>query len=121
MLGFTIHFLVQPKQVIHFVFQIRVYTSKRVMQELEAAQEEYIRATLGVRKDHKILLPKIVESFAKDSGLCQVGIVDMIQTTVPESIRRSIKKCKTSKPGKLVEWTPYNYSFRYLIAKELVK
>ncbi|GMP28217.1 hypothetical protein CsSME_00003855 [Camellia sinensis var. sinensis] len=100
---------------------IRIYTPKRVFQELEVAKEEYIRATFGVRKDHKILLPKTVESFAKDSGLCPAGLLEMIQQCVPESVRKSIKKCLVGKSRKSIEWIPYNFAFRYLISKELVK
>ncbi|KAI7988983.1 hypothetical protein LOK49_LG13G00223 [Camellia lanceoleosa] len=72
---------------------IPIYTPKRVFQELEVAKEEYIRSTFGVRKDQKILLPKTVESFAKDSGLCLAGLLEMIQQCMPESVRKSIKKC----------------------------
>lgn len=101
--------------------QVRVYTPKRVFQELEAAKDEYIRATFGVRKDHKILLPKIVEAFAKSSGLCPVGVLEMIQQSVPESLRKSVKKCQLAKSRKSIEWIPHNFTFRYLISKELVK
>jgi hypothetical protein len=38
-----------------------VYPPKRVFQELEAEKEEYIWATFGVSKNHKIKKPKIVE------------------------------------------------------------
>lgn len=101
--------------------QVRVYTPKRVFQELEAAKDEYIRATFGVRKDHKILMPKIVEAFAKSSGLCPVGVLEMIQQSVPESLRKSVKKCQLAKSRKSIEWIPHNFTFRYLISKELVK
>ncbi|KAF3438852.1 hypothetical protein FNV43_RR17127 [Rhamnella rubrinervis] len=102
---------------------VRVYTPKRVVQELEAAKEEYIRATFGVRKDQKILLPKIVESFAKDSGLCPGGVLEMTQQALPESLRKSVKKCQgqAGKSRKIIEWIPHNFAFRYLIFKELVK
>ncbi|GLT39108.1 hypothetical protein SLA2020_133150 [Shorea laevis] len=117
-----------PEPLLHFALcsgshsdpAVRVYTPKRVFQELEAAKEEYIRATLGIRKDHKTILPKIVESFAKDSGLCPAGIMEMIQQSLPESLRRSVKKCHLEKPRKNIEWIPHNFSFRYLISKELV-
>lgn len=82
------------------MFQVRVYTSKRVLEELETAKEEYIRATFGMRKDHKVLLPKLVESFAKDSSLCEASIMDMID---PTSSLHSHQKCFTfniSKYGK---------------------
>lgn len=101
--------------------QVRVYTPKSVIQELEIAKEEYIRATFGVRKDKKILLPKIVESFAKDSGLSPAGVSEVIQKCLPESVRKNVKKCQSGKSGKSIEWVPYNFAFRYLISKELVK
>ncbi|XP_059642098.1 uncharacterized protein LOC132284057 isoform X2 [Cornus florida] len=100
---------------------IRVYTPKRVFQELEAAKEEYLRATFGIRKDHKILLPKIVDSFSKDSGLCPAGVVEMIQQALPESLRKKIKKSQLGKSRKSIEWVPHNFAFRYLISKELVR
>ncbi|KAL1333001.1 hypothetical protein HN51_061776 [Arachis hypogaea] len=118
-----------PEPLLHFALcsgnhsdpAVRVYTPKRVLQELEVAKEEYVRATFGVRKDHKILLPKLVESFVKDSGLCPAGTVDMIQQSLPESLRKSVKKCHLEKFPKSIEWIPHNFSFRYLIPKDLVK
>lgn len=101
--------------------QVRVYTPKRVFQELESAKEEYIRATFGVRKDHIILLPKIVQSFVKDSNLCPAGVMEMIQQSLPESLKKSLKKCQLGKSRKGIEYVPHNFTFRYLISKELVK
>lgn len=104
-----------------FILQVRVYTPKSVLQELEIAKEEYIRATFGVGRDQKILLPKIVESFAKDSGLSPAGMSEMIQECLPESVRKNLKICQSGKSGKSIEWVPYNFAFRYLLSKELVK
>lgn len=101
--------------------QVRVYTPKRVFQELEVAKDEYIRANLGIRKDQKILLPKLVESFSKDSGLCPIGVMDMILESLPEYLRKNVKKCRLAKSRKCIEWIPHNFTFRYLIPKELVK
>ncbi|KAK9012182.1 hypothetical protein V6N11_040251 [Hibiscus sabdariffa] len=109
-----------PEPLLHFALSsgnhsdpaIRAYTPKRVFQELETAKEEYIRATFGVCKDQKILLPKIVESFAKDSNLCAAGVLEMIQHSLPESLRRSIKKCQLGKPRKSIAWIPHNFTFR---------
>ncbi|KAF2283633.1 hypothetical protein GH714_012835 [Hevea brasiliensis] len=96
---------------LFLLLKVRVYTSKRVFLELEAAKDEYIRATFGVRKDQKILLPRIVESFAKDSGLCQAGVIEMIQQTFPVSLRNCIKKSQLGKPRKSIEWIPHNLLF----------
>ncbi|KAJ6678529.1 hypothetical protein OIU85_009046 [Salix viminalis] len=119
----------RPEPLLHFALcsgshsdpAVRVYTPKRVTHELEVAKEEYIRATFGVRKGQKVLLPKIVESYAKDSGLCPAGVLEMIQQFSPESVRKCLKKCQLGKPHKTIEWTPHNFTFRYLISKELVK
>lgn len=104
-----------------FCSQVRIYTPERVFQDLEAAKEDYIRATFGVRKDKKILLPKIVESFTKDSGLCPAGVLEMIQHSLPEFVRKNIKKRQLGKSRKSIEWVPHNFAFRYLIMKELAK
>lgn len=104
-----------------FFPQVRLYTPKRILHELEAAKEEYIRATFGVSKDHKILLPKVVESFAKDSGMCPAGVTEMVQQSLPDSLRKGIKKCQQAKGRKNIEWIPHNFAFRYLIFKELVR
>ncbi|KEH20455.1 putative ternary complex factor MIP1, leucine-zipper [Medicago truncatula] len=117
-----------PEPLLHFALcsgnhsdpAVRVYTPKRVFQELEVAKEEYIRATFGIRKDQKMLLPKIVDTFSKDSGLSHAGLIEMIQQSLPESLRKSVKKCH-AKSGKSIEWIPHNFTFRYLIPKELVK
>ncbi|KAD4888076.1 hypothetical protein E3N88_20149 [Mikania micrantha] len=118
-----------PEPLLHFALSsgchsdpaIRVYSPKRVIQELETAKEEFVRATFGVAKDHRILLPKIVEAFAKDSGLSASGVMEMIQQCLPEPIRKNIKKHQSMKSRKMIEWVPHNFGFRYLICKELVK
>ncbi|KAK1433012.1 hypothetical protein QVD17_09916 [Tagetes erecta] len=118
-----------PEPLLHFALSsgchsdpaVRIYTPKRVIQELEVAKEEFVRATFGVAKDHRVLLPKIVESFAKDSGLCAGGVMEMIHQCLPEPIRKNIKKHQPVKSRKMIEWVPYNFGFRYLICKELVK
>ncbi|XP_076937917.1 uncharacterized protein LOC143605826 isoform X1 [Bidens hawaiensis] len=118
-----------PEPLLHFALSsgchsdpaVRVYTPKRVIQELEIAKEEFVRATFGVSKDHKILLPKSVDNFAKDSGLCSGGVMEMIQQCLPDQIKKNIKKHQSVKSRKMIEWVPHNFSFRYLICKELVK
>ncbi|KAL6213496.1 hypothetical protein ACLB2K_012943 [Fragaria x ananassa] len=67
---------------------VRIYTSKRIFEELETAKEEYIQSTFLLHKEQKILFPKIVESFAKDSGLSSAGLVEMIERALPNSERK---------------------------------
>ncbi|KAL9661044.1 hypothetical protein QQ045_025863 [Rhodiola kirilowii] len=101
---------------------VRAYTPKKIFQELETAKDEYIRATFGIRNDRKIILPKLVESYSKDSSLSHDEVLKTIQHSLPEPLRKSIKKCHAgNKSPKAIEWVPHNFSFRYLISKELVK
>ncbi|XP_031401548.1 uncharacterized protein LOC116211348 isoform X2 [Punica granatum] len=119
----------RPEPLLHFALclgshsdpAVRVYTPKGLFQDLEIAKDEYIRATFGVRKDKKVSLPKIVETFAKDAGLCPAGLVEMIQQSLPDSLRKTLKKSLLGKSPKNIVWTPHNFNFRYLISKELVK
>lgn len=100
---------------------VRVYTPKRLFQQLEAAKEEFIRATVGVWREQKILLPKLVEAYAKDVKLSSQGLVDMVQRYLPESLRMAMQRCQQQggRSSKIIEWVPYNLNFRYLIARDL--
>ncbi|XP_047323675.1 uncharacterized protein LOC124927321 [Impatiens glandulifera] len=91
---------------------VRVFTPDKVFEELEAAKEDYIRTNIViVEKKQKIILPKIVYSFARDAQMSARALVDMIKPFLSDEGKRMKK----------IEWMSHNYDFRYLIAKELVK
>lgn len=118
-----------PQPLLHFALcsgshsdpVVRVYTPKRVLQELEMAKDEYIRATFGIKGDKKHLLPKILESFSKETGLCPNRFTEMIQQCFPESVRKSLKNFQPTKSGKSITEISNRFSFRYLMSKEVVK
>jgi hypothetical protein len=99
--------------------QVKVYTPKRLFHQLEAAKEEFVRATAGVWKEQKLLLPKLLEAYAKDVKLSPQGLVDMVQRYLPESMRMAVQRCSGRSASKVVEWVPYVPSFRYLLARDL--
>ncbi|PWZ23089.1 hypothetical protein Zm00014a_035103 [Zea mays] len=120
----------QPEPLLRFALcsgshsdpAVRVYTPKRLFQQLEAAKEEFIRATAGVWKEQKLLLPKLVEAYAKDVRLSPQGLVDMVQRHLPESMRVAVQRCQQrgrASSGKVVDWVPYNPAFRYLLTRDL--
>ncbi|KAL9265415.1 hypothetical protein AKJ16_DCAP19894 [Drosera capensis] len=86
--------LEHPEPLLHFALcsgshsdpALRAYTPKRVSLELEAAKEEYIRAAFGMSKDRKIVLPKLVESYVKDAGLCTGGLIEKIHQSLPQEM-----------------------------------
>ncbi|KAM7474961.1 hypothetical protein LguiB_022204 [Lonicera macranthoides] len=100
---------------------VRIYTPKSVFQELEMAKEEYIQTTSRIRNNHKILLPKIIESYAKESDLCSVGLYEMILHSMPDSLRKRFQQPQQGKFSKKIEWVPHNFNFRYLLSRELAK
>ncbi|KAI4295571.1 hypothetical protein L6164_035604 [Bauhinia variegata] len=98
---------------------VRLYTPKTVLEELESAKEEYILSTMSVTKEQKILVPKMVDFFIKDSGLGPAGLMEMVEPYVPESQRRIIHQLQQKAKWKGIEFIPHNFNFHYLVLKEL--
>ncbi|KMZ56017.1 hypothetical protein ZOSMA_9G01220 [Zostera marina] len=110
---------------------VRVYHPKKIFQQLETAKQEYIRATVSVLstvgKRHTILLPKMLESFAKDSRLTLMEMAEMIQLYLPETLRMAIRRCQVvgiSPNNSCIDWSispdsPHNFSFRYILSRDL--
>ncbi|CAL9098914.1 unnamed protein product [Musa acuminata var. zebrina] len=117
----------QPDPLLYFALcsgshsdpAVRIYNSDRLFHQLESAKEEYIRATVGIWEEQKILLPKLVESYAKDTKLSSQSLVDMVQRYLPETLRMAMQRCQQGRSKKIIEWVPHNFSFRYLLAREL--
>ncbi|XVE67414.1 hypothetical protein DITRI_Ditri08aG0158800 [Diplodiscus trichospermus] len=100
---------------------VRIYTPKKVFQELEVAKEEYIQLNLGASKEQKILLPKVMEYFAKDSDICSAGLLQMVEQFMPDSLRKNLQRSCNRKNGKSIEWISHNFAFRYLLSKDLAQ
>lgn len=103
------------------MIQVRIYTPKSVFQELEVAKEEYIHSNFKIQKGQKMLLPKLVDLYAKDSGLCHGGLMDMIEHSTPECYQESFKLIKKGKYLKKIEWGAHDFTFRYLLSPNLAK
>lgn len=122
-LDLTVLLLAMAARARSLVVQVRVYFPKRLSQQLEAAREEYIRATVGVWKEHRVLLPKLVGAYARDAKLSPERLVDAVQRSLPEALRTAVQRCRRGgggrSAGKVVEWVPHRQSFRYLLARDL--
>ncbi|RZR92959.1 hypothetical protein BHM03_00021373 [Ensete ventricosum] len=89
----------QQEPLLHFALcsgnhsdpAVRVYTPKRLYQQLEAAKEEFIRATVRIRKEHKIVMPKVVDMYAKDMKLSSEALLDMVHHHLCETLRKSMQ------------------------------
>ncbi|KAG6511013.1 uncharacterized protein LOC121975494 [Zingiber officinale] len=98
---------------------VRVYNSKRLFQLLQAAKVEYIHATVTIGKGRKLLVPKILEYFGRDSNLSTQELVEMIKCHFPENLRFMVNACQGSSSQKFIEWVPHNFTFRYLLPRDL--
>ncbi|CAN4107601.1 unnamed protein product [Withania somnifera] len=100
---------------------LRLYTSKRVFEELEVAKDDYIQANIRVHKEQKLVLPKNVESYVKEVNLSPSGLFETIELALPSYLRKKFQQHEQRKLWKKIDWVPHNFSFRYLISSELVE
>ncbi|KAG8368285.1 hypothetical protein BUALT_Bualt15G0029400 [Buddleja alternifolia] len=96
---------------------VRLYTPKKVFQDLEMAKEEHIQMNIKLHKEQKLLVPKNVEVFIKEMGLSSSGIQEMLEHSMPDSLRKYSQQRKLQKK---VDWIPHNFAFRFLLSNELV-
>uniref|UniRef100_A0A6V7QS70 DUF547 domain-containing protein n=1 Tax=Ananas comosus var. bracteatus TaxID=296719 RepID=A0A6V7QS70_ANACO len=100
---------------------VRLYTAKGIYQELELAKTEFIQGNVTIRKRTKIVLPKILYYYAKDTNLELCDIVDMVCKCMPETRQRAIEQCLREKIDKCIEWLPYNSAFTYVVYRDLAE
>ncbi|XP_039018886.1 uncharacterized protein LOC120150701 [Hibiscus syriacus] len=120
------HAIESREPLLHFALSsgshsdpvVRIYTPKEVFHELEVAKQEYIQANYSVNKEQNIMLPKIMEYFAKDSDVCSAGLLQMVEQCMPGALKNIQQSCNR-KNGKIIEWVPHNFAFQYLFPKEL--
>ncbi|OEL32092.1 hypothetical protein BAE44_0006886 [Dichanthelium oligosanthes] len=98
------------------ILKVRLYTAKKIHQQLEAARTEFIQGNVAVRKQ-ALLLPKVLHYYARDAALELRHLVELVcegmsdAQRLQHSLRRRADKC--------VEWMPYKSSFRYVVDRDL--
>lgn len=123
-----VYALEYPEALAHFAISsgaftdptVRVYTADRIFRDLRQAKKEFIRSNVRVYKGTKILLPKIFQHYVKDMSMDVSKLMEATAQCLPEDARRIAEKCLKDKKSKSFEWLPENFSFRYVIAGELV-
>ena len=94
--------------------QVRLYTAKKIHQQLEAARTEFIQGRVVVRKQ-ALLLPKVLHYYARDAALELRHLVELVCESMPEDQR---ERCPR-RADKCVEWMPYKSAFRYVVHRDL--
>ncbi|XP_074584494.1 uncharacterized protein LOC141840416 isoform X2 [Curcuma longa] len=100
---------------------LRAYTAKGIHQDLEIAKAEFIQANVCVVRETKIMLPKILQSYAKDACMELLDLLEMICDHLSSPEGKAIRACCKRKPEKCVEWSPFKSSFGYIVHKDLAK
>ncbi|XP_051146829.1 uncharacterized protein LOC127262261 [Andrographis paniculata] len=114
-----------PEPRLHFALclgcqsdpTVRVYTAKKVFQELEMAKEEYIQMNMKLHKEQRLAIPKNIELYIKGAGLSLSAISEMVEHSMPEFFR---KHSQNGKFWKKIDWIPHNFTFRFLLSHELI-
>lgn len=103
------------------LLQVRLYSPKKVFQELEVAKEEYIQSNVKLHKEQRLLVPKNVEHYMKEMGLYPAGIAEVVDYSMLDSLRKNFQKPQHGKLWKKIEWIPHIFTFRFLLSYELIK
>ncbi|KAH9621977.1 hypothetical protein KSS87_010215, partial [Heliosperma pusillum] len=98
---------------------VRVYTASQIESELEAAKKEYIQAVVGITKDDKFTIPKLLDwyqlEFAKDLR----SLIEWVCLQLPDKLKKQalcfLETTKDVPLSQLLDVVPYDFSFRYLI------
>ncbi|XP_025802333.1 uncharacterized protein LOC112881719 isoform X2 [Panicum hallii] len=112
-----------PEPIAHFALStgalsdppVRLYTAKKIHQQLEAARTEFIQGSVVVRKQ-ALLLPKVLHYYARDAALELRHLVELVCESMSDAQR---EHCPRRRADKRVEWMPYKSSFRYVVHRDL--
>lgn len=114
-----------PEPLLHFALclgsrsdpAVRVFRPDRVFQELKVAKEEYLRSNFRLCKK-RIILPKLVDAYAKSTGLSAADLLMILNHCLPDFRVNSFRQFR-KRSWKSFEWTPQNFDFQYLFSSEL--
>ncbi|XP_057541698.1 uncharacterized protein LOC130820368 isoform X2 [Amaranthus tricolor] len=98
---------------------VRVYTASQIKSELEVAKRQYLQASVGVSKNDKFILPKLLDWYQLDFAKDLESLVEWVCLQLPDESQKEALSCLENK-GKvpvsdLVKVIPYDFSFRYII------
>ncbi|CAH2076320.1 unnamed protein product [Thlaspi arvense] len=98
---------------------VRVYSAANVEEELEAAKRDYLQASVGISKNNKLMLPKVLDWYLLDFAKDLESLLDWVCLQLPDKLREEALKCVERKNKEslmeLVQVVPYDFSFRLLL------
>ena len=104
--------------------QVRIYTAKNVKEELQEAQRDFIRASVGVSSKGRLLVPKMLHCFAKgfvDDANLAVWISHYLPPHQAAFVEQCISKRRQSLLGsRNCGILPFDSCFRYLFLPDKI-
>ncbi|CAN0880306.1 hypothetical protein LINGRAHAP2_LOCUS13596 [Linum grandiflorum] len=103
---------------------VRIYTAKNVREELEEAQHDFIRASVGISSRGKLLVPKLVHCFAK-SFVDDSNLAVWISHYLPQNQAAFVEQCISQRRQRLLASRncgilPFDSRYRYLFLPDKV-
>ncbi|KAM1773915.1 hypothetical protein ACFX12_043352 [Malus domestica] len=99
---------------------VKVYTASQVENELEVAKIEYLQAAVGI-SSNKFAIPKILDWYLPDFAKDLESLLDWISLQLPSEMGKEalklLERGKNEPLSQLVQVTPYEFNFRYLLYK----
>ncbi|XP_010548396.1 PREDICTED: uncharacterized protein LOC104819833 [Tarenaya hassleriana] len=100
---------------------VRVYTAEKVEEELEAAKRDYLQAAVGISKNNKLMIPKVLDWYLLDFAKDLESLLDWICLQLPEELRQDAVRCLERKNkdslSEFVQVVPYDFGFRLLLQR----
>ncbi|EOA37853.1 hypothetical protein CARUB_v10011448mg [Capsella rubella] len=127
--GGHIYALDYAEPLLHFALStgastypmVRVYTAEGIFQELRQARDDFIQTSIGFEKETKILLPKIVYNYAKDTSLNMAELFNTISKCLTETQRAKMRRVVTKKQDRSIRWINHDSNFHFIIHSELIR
>ncbi|PKA62551.1 hypothetical protein AXF42_Ash012137 [Apostasia shenzhenica] len=97
---------------------VKVYTAENITEELQEAQRDFIRASVGMSGRGKLLVPKMLHSFARGS-VDDSNIPIWISRFLPQQQAAFVEQCVSQRRQSLLSFRPcgvipYDSRFRFL-------
>lgn len=100
------------------MMQVKIFTSDNVQDELQNSMRDYVRASIGISEKGKLLVPKLLHSFAKaivEDSLLVDWICRYLSPDQVTVVRDSTSQLKQRLLGaRSFSVIPFDSRFRYL-------
>uniref|UniRef100_A0A1J3HNQ5 DUF547 domain-containing protein n=2 Tax=Noccaea caerulescens TaxID=107243 RepID=A0A1J3HNQ5_NOCCA len=100
---------------------VRVYTAEGIFQELRQARDGFVQKSFGFEKDTRVLLPKIIHNYAKDTSLDMAELFNTITECLTDTQIIKMRSVVKKKQDRCIYWIKHDSSFRYIIHWEIVR